>query len=215
PLVSIELSEPSQVQKDVTPLTQENNVNTNCLFSELVERHPNIHLPGRLSRMPSESFDIMKSKDFNLDNLESENRSLNEEMGVLMQINELFDKESIVFQNQIKEQASNKKAEHEKIASDDDDSDFKGARVLAFLLNTTVHSPEISETNKDKLGSSQSRPRNYDDSRFFYVVNHPKNIPSWAYITSESEDEKVSETSSKRSRNSELETGESSTIGII
>ncbi|CAG8843561.1 33967_t:CDS:1, partial [Gigaspora margarita] len=62
---------------------------------------------------------------------------------------------------------------------------------------------------------------------FFYVVNHPKDIPSWAYITSEFEDEKVSETSSKRrrvtdydrsimySRNSELETGESSTIGMI
>ncbi|CAG8852916.1 9744_t:CDS:2, partial [Gigaspora margarita] len=63
PLVSIELSEPSQVQKNVTPLTQKNNVNTNYLLSELVKRHPNIHLPGRL-----------------IDNLESENRSLNEEI---------------------------------------------------------------------------------------------------------------------------------------
>ncbi|KAF0443001.1 tubulin polyglutamylase ttll4 isoform x2: PROVISIONAL [Gigaspora margarita] len=440
PLVSIELSEPSQVH-------------------ELVERHPNIHLPRRLSQMASESSDIIKSEDFDrikeenrqlckkVDDLESENRSLNEEMGVLIQINELFDKESIVFQNQIKElemklkianqekgksradkllelpvkafnisnkneesyfyvdedevrdkettqlkQASNKKAEHEKIASDDDNSDSKGARdelksiyknvpkmyklkadqvftsennqrvlaklipelvklmapkftplqsqlrkwlkilhrhqrerfikkqsgkldednrrlhvnnrvteymlfysfhialfleknlaikecqitfarnnkrvrghnkneVLALLLNTEVHSPEISETDEDSqekkrkiivynyswrslelkellrntldehsklgLGSSQSHPRNYDDSRFFYVVSHPKDIPSWAYITSESENEKVSETSSKRrrvtdydrsimySRNSELETGESSTIGMI
>ncbi|CAG8741254.1 13139_t:CDS:2 [Gigaspora margarita] len=38
PLVSIKLSEPSQVQKDVIPLTQENNINTNCLLSKLVER---------------------------------------------------------------------------------------------------------------------------------------------------------------------------------
>ncbi|CAG8855645.1 44954_t:CDS:2, partial [Gigaspora margarita] len=107
PLVSIELSEPSQVQKDVTSLTQENNVNTNRLLSELVERHPNIHLPGRLSRMLSESSNIIKSENFDhikeVDDLESKNRSLNEEIGVLMQINELFDKESIVFQNQIKE----------------------------------------------------------------------------------------------------------------
>ncbi|CAG8855643.1 24765_t:CDS:1, partial [Gigaspora margarita] len=64
PLVSIELSEPSQVQKDVTFLTQENNINTNRLLSELVERHPNIHLPGRLNQMPLESSDIMKSEDF-------------------------------------------------------------------------------------------------------------------------------------------------------
>ncbi|CAG8855690.1 4842_t:CDS:2, partial [Gigaspora margarita] len=115
PLVSIELSELSQVQKDVTSLTQENNVNTNRLLRELVERYPNIHLPGKLSRMPSESSDIMKSEDFDrikeenrhlrkkVDDLKSKNRSLNEEMGVLMQIKELFDKESIVFQNQIKE----------------------------------------------------------------------------------------------------------------
>ncbi|CAG8856772.1 10212_t:CDS:2, partial [Gigaspora margarita] len=84
PLVSIELSELSQVQKDVTPLTQENNVNTNHLLSELVERHPNIHLPGRLSQVPSESSNIIKSEDFDcikeVDNLESENRSLNEEI---------------------------------------------------------------------------------------------------------------------------------------
>ncbi|CAG8856844.1 33906_t:CDS:2, partial [Gigaspora margarita] len=70
--------------KKVTPLIQENNVNTNHLFSELVERHPNIHLPGRLSRMLSEFSDIIKSEDFDcikeFDNLESENRSLNEEI---------------------------------------------------------------------------------------------------------------------------------------
>ncbi|CAG8849065.1 14813_t:CDS:2, partial [Gigaspora margarita] len=192
PLVSIELSKPSQVQKDVTPLTQKNNVNTNRLLSELVKRHPNIYLSGRLSRMPSESSDIMKSEDFDHIKEESENRSLNEEMGVLIQINELFNKESIVFQNQIKElkmklkianqkkrknrankllelPASNKKAKHEKIASDDDDSDSKGARsakslfaqndkqvrgynkneVLALFLNTEVHYPEISETNEN------------------------------------------------------------------
>ncbi|CAG8856585.1 13657_t:CDS:2, partial [Gigaspora margarita] len=59
---------------------------------ELVERYPNIHLPRRLSRMPSEFSDIMKSEDFDcikeknrqlhkkVDDLESENRSLNEEM---------------------------------------------------------------------------------------------------------------------------------------
>ncbi|CAG8855050.1 27017_t:CDS:1, partial [Gigaspora margarita] len=82
----------------------------------------------------------------------------------------------------------------------------------------------LDKHSKLGLGSSQSRPRNYDDSRFFYIINHPKDIPSWAYITSESKDEKVSETSSKRrqvtdydrsimySRNSKLETGESSTI---
>ncbi|CAG8783390.1 1392_t:CDS:2 [Gigaspora rosea] len=169
PLVSIELSELSQVQKDVTPLTQENNVNTNRLLSELVERYPNINLPGRLSRIPSESSDIIKSEDFDrikeenrqlrkkVDDLESENRSLNEKMCVLMQINELFDKESILLELPIKafnisnkneesyfyidedkesnkettqlRQASNKKTEHEKIASDDDNSDSKGARV--------------------------------------------------------------------------------------
>ncbi|CAG8848922.1 31773_t:CDS:2, partial [Gigaspora margarita] len=44
---------------------------------------------------------------------------------------------------------------------------------------------------------------------------HYKDIPSWAYVTSESKDKKVSETSSKRSRNSELETSELLTIGII
>ncbi|KAF0525838.1 ATP-dependent DNA helicase pif1 [Gigaspora margarita] len=129
-------------------------------------------------------------------------------------------------------QASNKKVEHEKIASDNDDSDSKGARneVLALLLNTEVHSPEISENDED----SQEKKRkiivyNYSwhSLEIFYVINHPKDIPSWANITSESEDEKVSETSSKRrrvtdydrsimySRNSKLETGESSTIGMI
>ncbi|CAG8855201.1 41456_t:CDS:1, partial [Gigaspora margarita] len=66
PLVSIELNELSQVQKNVTPLTQENNVNTNHLLSELVKRHSNIHLPGRLSQMPLESSDIMKLEDFEL-----------------------------------------------------------------------------------------------------------------------------------------------------
>ncbi|CAG8844292.1 31603_t:CDS:2, partial [Gigaspora margarita] len=83
---------------------------------------------------------------------------------------------------------------------------------LKELLHNT-----LDEHSKLGLESSQSRPRNYDDSRFFYVINHPKDIPSWAYITSESEDEKVSKTSSKRrsimySRNSELETSESLTI---
>ncbi|RIB02366.1 hypothetical protein C2G38_2291562 [Gigaspora rosea] len=92
PLVSIELSEPSQVQKDVTPSTQQSNVNTNSLFNGLVERHPNIHLPERLSRMPSESSETMKTEDFDrikeenkqlrkkVDDLKNENKNLDEEM---------------------------------------------------------------------------------------------------------------------------------------
>ncbi|CAG8819607.1 34118_t:CDS:2, partial [Gigaspora margarita] len=62
PLVSSELNELLQVYKDVILLIQENNVNTNYLFSELVERHPNIHLPRRLtdklSELPVEDFNI-------------------------------------------------------------------------------------------------------------------------------------------------------------
>ncbi|CAG8622863.1 4206_t:CDS:2, partial [Gigaspora margarita] len=220
PLVSIELSEPPQVQKDVPPLTQE--------IIELVERYSNIYLSRRLSQMPSESSD-MKSEDFDLDDLESKNRSLDEEIGVrnetkdsklgkgksradklpelpVEDFNILNKNEESYFYidkdekrdeetTQLK-QASNKKTEHEKMNE-----------VLTLLLNTEVYYSEISETDKD----SQEK-------------NHPKNIPSWAYIISESEDEKVSETSSKRrqvtdydrsimySRNSELETGESSTI---
>ncbi|CAG8841899.1 6072_t:CDS:2, partial [Gigaspora margarita] len=201
PLVSIELSEPSQVQKDVTSLIQENNVNTNRLLSELVERHPNIHLLGRLSQMLSESSDIIKSKDF--DRIKEENRQLRKKVDNL-ETDKLLklpvkafnisnkNEKSYFYVDEDEErnkettqlrQASNKKAEHEKIVSDNDDSDSKGARLKELL-----------------------------------------HIPSWAYITSESEDEKVSETSSKRrrvtdydrsimySRNSELETGESSTI---
>ncbi|RIB00934.1 hypothetical protein C2G38_2232380 [Gigaspora rosea] len=219
---------------------------------ELIKRHPNIHLPGRLSRMPSESSNIMKSEDFDrikeVDDLESENRSLNEEIGVLMQINELFDKESIVFQNQIKEleiklkianqekgksrankllelpvkafNISNKNEEtyfyvdEDEETSDNDDSDSKEARdelksiyknvpkmyklkadqpvmqvvkdfasaskrtflkkqsgkldednhrlhvnnrnkVLALLLNTEVHSSEISETDENSQEKKQ------------------------------------------------------------
>ncbi|CAG8776281.1 5795_t:CDS:2, partial [Gigaspora rosea] len=108
--------------------------------------------------------------------------------------------------------------EEKKIVSDNDDSDSKRARLKELLCHT------LDEHSRLGLGSSQSRPRNYDDSRFFYVVSRPKDIPRWAYVTSESENDKVSETSTKRrrvtdydrsimySRNSELETGESSTI---
>ncbi|CAG8593746.1 558_t:CDS:2 [Dentiscutata erythropus] len=182
PLVSIGLSEPSKVQKDMTPSTQESNVDTNSLLSGLKK--------------------IRRSKSA----------------------------KSLFAQNNKRVRGYNKN------------------KVLNLLLNTEVHSPEVSETDKDSqekkrkiivynyawrslevlgLRSSQSRPQNYDDSRFFYLVSRPKDIPRWAYITSESENEKVSETSMKRrrvtnynrsimySRNSELETGESSTIDMI
>ncbi|RIB22374.1 hypothetical protein C2G38_2296027 [Gigaspora rosea] len=115
PSVSIELSEPSQVQKDMTSSTQESNVNTNSLLSRLVGRHPNIHLLERLSRILSESFEAIKSEEFDrikeenrqlrkkVDDLKNENKNLDKEMSVLMQINELFNKESTAFRNQIKE----------------------------------------------------------------------------------------------------------------
>ncbi|CAG8510228.1 19557_t:CDS:2, partial [Gigaspora rosea] len=175
---------------------------------ELIKRHPNIHLPGRLSRMPSESSNIMKSEDFDrikeVDDLESENRSLNEEIGVLMQINELFDKESIVFQNQIKELEIKLKIANQE----------KGKSRANKLLELPVKAFNISNKNEET---------------YFYVDEDEESDKEtkagyWAYITSEFEDEKVSETSSKRrrvtdydssimySRNSELETGESSTI---
>ncbi|CAG8656108.1 27906_t:CDS:2 [Gigaspora margarita] len=199
PLVSIELSEPPQVQKNITPSIQENNVNTNCLLSELVERHPNIHIPERLSQMPLEDFDHIKE----VDDLESENRSLDEEMG------ELEIKLKIANQRKGKSRAdkllelpaSNKKTKYEKIVSDDDDSDSKGARFsysFIFRKNSVIKKCQITFCPK-----------------------------SWVYITSKSEDEKVFETSSKRrqvtdyvrsimySRNSKLETSKSSTIGII
>ncbi|CAG8677379.1 26222_t:CDS:1, partial [Dentiscutata erythropus] len=45
----IELSEPSKVQKNMISSIQESNVDTNSLFSRLVERYLNIHLSKRLS----------------------------------------------------------------------------------------------------------------------------------------------------------------------
>ncbi|CAG8653704.1 19127_t:CDS:2 [Dentiscutata erythropus] len=153
PLVSIGLSEPSKVQKDVTPSTQESNVDTNSLLSGLSAK-------------------------------------------------------SLFARNDKRVRGYNKN------------------EVLNLLLNTEVHSPELKKLLRytlDKhsrlgLGSGQSRTRNYDDSRFLYLVSCLKDIPRWAYVISESENEKISETSMKRrrvtdydrsiiySRNSELET---------
>ncbi|CAG8777013.1 25439_t:CDS:2, partial [Gigaspora margarita] len=263
--LSIELSELPKVQKNVTLSIQEKS-------SEI---------------MKSEDFDRIKEENRQLrkkvNDLKNENKNLDEEISVLMQINELFNKELIAFQNQIKElemklkianqgkgksradkllklpvedfnvsnknkeayhfyideesnekttrlrQVNNKKTKQEKMSSDDDDSDSKKARkkiqrskstkslfarndkrvqgynkneVLNLLLNTEVHSPEDWDQAK-------ADPEIIMIQDFFTL---------WAYVTSESENEKVSEISTKRrrvtdyarsimySRNSELET---------
>ncbi|KAF0396422.1 hypothetical protein F8M41_010072 [Gigaspora margarita] len=103
-------------------------------------------------------------------------------------------------------QASNKKTEHEKMVSDNDDSDSKGARnkVLTLLLNTEGHSLKISETDED----SQEKKRKIIVYNYSW---HP--LENWDQAEADPEIMMIQDFFTFR--NSELETSKSLTIGMI